>query len=473
MALFNFMPGETGGSPDPLNGLLSGNDPLLNIGLGILANNQGHYGRFGPALGLGAQQGIQNTLQQRHQQQLQQIQALQMQKMQRDADQEARQRQAEDALSKAFTGAYTPGDSTPNMGFMDANNQAMQGTNPLTPGNPTDVTNPSVTPQQNYQWNAQPGSFNTQTLLQNVMSDNSIPGATKFAYMQGLKKDNTPIKVGKGESLVNPQTFQPVFTAPEEAKYTFAPNGQIVDLSKPDTTQNYAKPDLPSAVQEYQFAQGQGYRGSFNDFLISQKRAGASNVNIDMKQQGEEAKTVGKYFGDQYADIQKAGLAATGKINKVNRLNQLLQGVDTGKFTPAGVEVASAAQSLGLNIDPNLGNKQAAQALSNEMALELRNPSGGAGMPGAMSDQDREFLRSMTPGIEKTPQGRQQIASSMTALAQRDQDVARLARDYRKKNGTIDEGFYEQLQQYSNSHPMFPQAKSNPIDDLVNKYKSK
>lgn len=69
--LDSFMAGETGGMPDGgygatpinngMNGLLSGSNPLFNIGLGILANNQGHYGAFGPAFGMGAQQGIQNT----------------------------------------------------------------------------------------------------------------------------------------------------------------------------------------------------------------------------------------------------------------------------------------------------------------------------------------------------------------------------------------------------------------------------
>lgn len=41
---------------------LAGN-PLLQMGLGILANNQGHYGNIGPALGLGMRQGLLNTQQ--------------------------------------------------------------------------------------------------------------------------------------------------------------------------------------------------------------------------------------------------------------------------------------------------------------------------------------------------------------------------------------------------------------------------
>jgi hypothetical protein len=73
-----------------------------------------------------------------------------------------------------------------------------------------------------------------------------------------------------------------------------------------------------------------------------------------------------------------------------------------------------------------------------------------------MSDADRQFLRGMVPGIEKTPEGRKMITESMVKLAKRDQDVAKIARDYRKKKGMIDEGFYEELNAYSAANPLFP-----------------
>jgi hypothetical protein len=207
-------------------------------------------------------------------------------------------------------------------------------------------------------------------------------------------------------------------------------------------------------------------------------RAGASNVSVTTKQEGEESKAVGKFFGENYADVQKAGFTAQSSINRINRLGQLLDGVDTGKFAPLGLEVAKTAQSVGLNIDPKLSNKEAAVALSSEIALQLRNPSGGAGMPGAMSDADRNFLAGMVPGIEKTPEGRKQIIETAKKLAQRDIEVARMAREYRQKNGTINEGFYEQLSRFSESKPLFGGKQVGPapaggganIDALLKKY---
>jgi hypothetical protein len=117
-------------------------------------------------------------------------------------------------------------------------------------------------------------------------------------------------------------------------------------------------------------------------------------------------------------------------------------------------------------------NKEAAQALSSEIALQLRNPSGGAGMPGAMSDADRQFLANMVPGLATTPEGRKLMIETATKLAQRDKEVAAMARKYRQKKGNIDEGFYDELAQFSSAKPLFGKSDGG-VDALVEKYRSK
>ena len=201
----------------------------------------------------------------------------------------------------------------------------------------------------------------------------------------------------------------------------------------------------------------------YSDYLKKQTtHAPAPSATVINKQEGEESKTVGKFFGESYADVQKAGMSAQGKVNRISRLSQLLDGVDTGKFAPLGVEVAKGAKALGLNIDDKLSNKEAAIALSSEIALELRNPAGGAGMPGAMSDADRNFLSGMVPDIEKTPEGRKLIVETSRKMAQRDIAVAKMAREYRAKHGSINEGFYNELAAYADANPLFQSAA--PVD---------
>lgn len=184
------------------------------------------------------------------------------------------------------------------------------------------------------------------------------------------------------------------------------------------------------------------------------------------KQQMQESKTVGKGFGEQYDKIQTSGFNANSKITNLQRMQQFLQGMSTGTFTPAKTEVAKIAQGLGIDIDPTLGAKQALAALASEVALQMRNPAGGAGMPGSLSDKDLAFLRSMPPGIEKTPEGNRLLTETSMKLAQRDKDVAALARTYRKAHGQLDEGFFDQLDEWSKQHPLFSEGKtSSPLSD--------
>lgn len=191
-------------------------------------------------------------------------------------------------------------------------------------------------------------------------------------------------------------------------------------------------------------------------------KSGASRVSVSTKQETEEAKTVGKGFGEEYVSIQKADRDANTKIANYDQLGTLLDGVKTGKLTPLGTEISALAKSIGIDIDPKLGNKQAAEALSNQVALQLRNPAGGAGMPGALSDKDREFLVKMTPGLGKDPEANRILVSTAKALAKRDKEVAQLARTYRQKRGTLDEGFYNELAQFSAQNPLFSAKPAAP-----------
>jgi len=305
--------------------------------------------------------------------------------------------------------------------------------------------------------NAEFGDFGVQKLADLRTPLNISYGPDQNALQAHLMSPDSPF----ADKMLERQLF------PKEAEAFTLGEGQVrYDGQGRVVAQGPEKKEAtPAEIRGYQLAQSQGFTGSFFDYQAALKRAGASSQTVINKQEGAEAKTVGEFFGGSYADIQKAGMNASSKLNRYDRLGSLLEGVSTGKFTPFGVEVAKTAESLGIKIDPSLPNKEAAQALSGEIALELRNPSGGAGMPGAMSDADRQFLVSMVPGLTTTPQGRKLMLDTARKLAQRDQDVARLAREYRTRNGSIDEGFYNMLSAWSAQNPLFPQSsvmRANP-----------
>ncbi len=269
---------------------------------------------------------------------------------------------------------------------------------------------------------------------------------------QYLMLPNSPIADRLIEQKLFPKQAEPFTLSPGQIRY--GADGKPV-ASVPEQQKK-------SALEEMLDAAGITDPGIRQSFILQGLKkqtthAPAASASVVLKQEGEEAKSVGKFFGDAYANIQNAGFNAQSKVNRYNRLGQLLDGVNTGKFTGAGLEVAKAANTLGFNIDPSMANKEAAQALSGEIALELRNPSGGAGMPGAMSDADRQFLVNMVPGLATTPEGRKLMLETAQKLAKRDMEVARIAREYRKRKGSIDEGFYDELARYSEANPLFQQ----------------
>jgi hypothetical protein len=184
-------------------------------------------------------------------------------------------------------------------------------------------------------------------------------------------------------------------------------------------------------------------------------------VTVDNRQPTKFNEEVGKQLGEQYAGLMKADFSAPATIGKYEQLGSLLSNVNTGKFAGTTADLKAVAKGVGINLDAmgvrdDVAPAQAAKALSNNLALELRNPSGGAGMPGAMSDQDREFLKQMVPNIENDAKAIKTMIEYRVQLAKREQQVARMARAYRKKHGNFDEGFFDELQDWSNKNRMFP-----------------
>lgn len=182
--------------------------------------------------------------------------------------------------------------------------------------------------------------------------------------------------------------------------------------------------------------------------------AGAGK-GVSFVQEKEEDKAVGKAFGERYTKIQEAGFTAQSRVTRLDRMEQLLEGLETGRLTPAMTEVRSFFDSLGIKGGAGLDKAQAIAALSNEMALQARNTAEGAGMPGSMSDADRQFLVQTVPGLGRTPGGNELLIETNRRLAKRDMQIAKVAREYRKKHGRLDEGFYDELQAYADANPLF------------------
>ncbi|SPA24585.1 conserved hypothetical protein [Cupriavidus taiwanensis] len=428
---------------------------LLAAGLGMLANNTGHYGAAGPAIAAGGLQGLQayqgvkdNALQEEYRKaQLAQLQ-------------QTTQKQAalNGFLASRFGGQGTAQVSAPASA----------------PGAPA-MTPASLPPQGGAQprptASAFPVSLNDVTMLK------AMGGPDLF---EQYKYANDGIKLEAGNYYKNPITGEVTHYTKVDNGQTVGPNGVV--STAPGYAQSNAQikgaeaqavesakagfdlvavPDgkggtvMMPRVQASQFLR-QGYGGAPGASAPG-GGFGSTPSAADTEYEAEMA----KQSAGQYKTIQDAGSSAGSRINNLQRIGSLLGDFEGGKFTNAQTGMASALNSLGIKVDPRLGNKEAAAALGNEMALKLRDPANGGGMPGAMSDADREFLRSMVPNASQTAEGRKLMIDAGIKIAQRDQQVANFARQWRAKQGRLDKPdvngltFADHLQQWSSRNPLF------------------
>lgn len=132
---------------------------------------------------------------------------------------------------------------------------------------------------------------------------------------------------------------------------------------------------------------------------------------------------------------QNSAMKAQSSIGRLNALQGLLDQITTGKFAGTVNEIKATAKAAGIDLEAmgitdKVGVTQAAQALTNLMALENRDPSTGAGMPGAMSDADRNYLQQASVSITKDAAGNKILIATKKSDMQRQIDVAKYAREY-------------------------------------------
>jgi hypothetical protein len=190
-----------------------------------------------------------------------------------------------------------------------------------------------------------------------------------------------------------------------------------------------------------------------NEPLIGAKTkvaaAGATRIDNGQRFENSYSTNQGKEFSDMMSGINKVAFAAPAQIRKLERMESLLDGVDGGKLAPTGLDIASAANAIGIKLDPKLGNKEAAQALAREIAGSFRQPG-----TGPMTDKDFENFLLQVPDLSKTAEGRKQITATMKAAANRDIQIAKMAREYARKNGSIDNDFLDMAAQYIAENPV-------------------
>ncbi len=228
---------------------------------------------------------------------------------------------------------------------------------------------------------------------------------------------------------------------------------QTRELARMQYQQEMEATKATPAMKEYLYARADGYQGTFSDWKKIANPGTTVNVGKGESKYDEE---MGKHMAQLNVDMMKGEQSANRTIGMLDRLDQLLKdpNVYQGTGGDTFAKVKGWSKALGIDVG-NMGPTEAVRAIANQFALELRNPAGGAGMPGALSDKDREFLVSMVPGLTNTREGNALLIDYMKRMNQRQLEVGRLRRDYVRQNGRLDEGFYQTLADYSAQNSLF------------------
>ena len=153
----------------------------------------------------------------------------------------------------------------------------------------------------------------------------------------------------------------------------------------------------PSAIQEYEYAVGQGYRGSFQDFQVEQKKAGATTIQLPGDKKFVEA--LRTRSAERLDNSLNQATEAHTVIMTVNELRPIIaEGVFSGPLSGSVRTVAQLASTLGITGKSTQELlTRTAQAMQGLAKFELSAASAMRGQ-GAITENERGLIRRAAAG---------------------------------------------------------------------------
>ncbi|KQP50840.1 hypothetical protein ASG40_13010 [Methylobacterium sp. Leaf399] len=185
---------------------------------------------------------------------------------------------------------------------------------------------------------------------------------------------------------------------------------------------------------------------------------GNTQVNVGAPEKAQDVE-IGKAYGKQFVDYQSGGRSAGARLNSLALMEQAMSAPDF--YSGIGAESVKRANqflgALGVKDAKAASGAEVFSSLGNQNLLDQLGGSLGAGV----SNADLSFITTVGPGLAKSPEGNRQLIGIFRSAAQRQQQIAKMSRDYAARNGgRLDAGFDDELAQFAESNPLFPAAQS-------------
>ena len=270
----------------------------------------------------------------------------------------------------------------------------------------------------------QQDKLKNQSLLSGLLS----AGAT---YLAQPKNQNIGLGAILGKSyLGGMQGAQGAYNAAAESEM----NKLKIAKEQRDALLDYQKA-IPSDIREYEYAKGQGFEGTYQDWATKMANLKAPKTTIQMPNPAKEILDVDK-------ETLKGLVANTNSARSIANQTRTIDAA-IGNAGGSGVIKLSADLQNYLGItSPEANVNQLVNAIATKGATEIRTPGSGS-----TSDLEFNAYKSAFPTLATSKEGRQLMVKIANANAIRNAKLS----DWARKNVQAGTFSYEGLGAYDDS----------------------
>lgn len=157
---------------------------------------------------------------------------------------------------------------------------------------------------------------------------------------------------------------------------------------------------------------------------------------------------------DYLGDLNDRASKASTEEARLQQLEYALSRTYSGFGAEQLLTLRQIGGAFGIGDTETLGAGELARSISNQLALGLRNPAGGEGMPGNLSNADREFLQRSVPSLQNSPEGWREMIDMRRRLNQYALAQSREANRYLEAGGNA-ANLRSHMQRWAEANPLF------------------